>query len=172
MNSKPAQPRYLTMSEDPTASDDSGEFLPHVTVATVIEKDGRFLMVEEQNSSGNIVINQPAGHLDPRENLVEAAVRETLEETGWHIEILGVLGINLYRSPNNGVTYHRTTFVGRPLHREDEPKLDDGIVEAVWLSLEELQASVDRHRSPLVLHCVQQYLSGNHYPVDMLSAHI
>lgn len=151
------------------APQSSVEFNPHVTVATVVERDGRFLLVEEQ-SGGKIVLNQPAGHLDPDENLIQAAKRETLEETGWYVDITGVLGIQLYRSPDNGVTYHRTTFVGRPLKQDPELQLDEGIVAAVWMSHQELQAAADRHRSPLVMQAVEKYLEGSCYPVSMLSS--
>lgn len=98
----------------------------HVTVATVVERDERFLLVEE-NADGELVYNQPAGHLDPGESLTQAAVRETLEETGWHIELLGLVGLALYTAPGNGITYHRTTFFGRPLHEESTFQLDAGI---------------------------------------------
>ena len=146
-------------------------FSPHVTVATVVEHEGRFLLVEER-CSGNVVLNQPAGHLDPEENLIQAAIRETLEETGWHIDIIGVLGIQLYRAPSNGVTYHRTTFIGKPIRQEANAVLDEGIIDAIWMTPDELKIAQDKHRSPLVLQAVEQYLTGVCYPVSMLSTHI
>lgn len=140
---------------------------PHVTVATVVERDGRFLLVEEDTDQGR-VFNQPAGHLEPGETLIEAARRETLEETGWTVEIAGVVGLALYTAPANGVTYHRTTFFARPLHHHPERPLDEGIVDACWLSLSEIQNRSDRMRSPLVLKSIQQYLNGHRYPLTLL----
>lgn len=143
-------------------------FTPHVTVAVVIEKDGRFLMVEEYSSQGQVVINQPAGHLEADETLIQAAVRETLEETRWHIEITGLLNINLYQSPNNGVTYHRTTFIASAIEEDPSAKLDEGIIQALWLTPEELDARSDQHRSPVVSLTIQQYLNDPHYPLAMV----
>ena len=143
------------------------EWYAHVTVATVVEKDNRFLLVEER-SNGDLVINQPAGHLDPGEDLVEAAVRETLEETGWHVRVDGVLGIALYTAPNNGVTYHRTTFHATAIEHDENRELDEGIERALWMSHDEMQAASHRMRSPLVLSAVEQYRRGHHYPLDLI----
>lgn len=140
---------------------------PHVTVATVIEDNGRFLLVEER-SDGALVFNQPAGHLERGETLEEAARRETLEETGWSVELLGVVGIGLYTAPSNGQTYHRTTFFGKPLQCDHARPLDDGIVRAVWLSVEEIQALSARMRSPLVTQVIAQYLEGHRYPLSLI----
>jgi 8-oxo-dGTP pyrophosphatase MutT (NUDIX family) len=140
---------------------------PHVTVATVIEKDDQFLLVEEQGAQG-LVLNQPAGHLDPNENLQQAAVRETLEETGWHVKIQGLLGIALYTAPANGVTYHRTTFYGQLLREEPNYQLDTGIEGIVWLSHEEMLRQSARMRSPLVLASVEQYLHGDKLPLEFI----
>ncbi len=139
----------------------------HVTVATVVERDERFLLVEE-NADGDLVYNQPAGHLGPGESLTQAAVRETLEETGWHIELLGLVGLSLYTAPGNGTTYHRTTFFGRPLHEESTFQLDAGIVRCLWLSYEEMLAESAKMRSPLVLGAVEQYRRGHHWPLDFI----
>lgn len=139
----------------------------HVTVATVVENDGKFLFVEEVKN-GRRVINQPAGHLEPGESLVAAAERETLEETQWRVEILGVVGVGLYTAPANGVTYHRTSFFARPLAFCPESPLDSDIEGAIWLSLEELQARRDALRSPLVLECLQRYLDGHRYPLTLM----
>lgn len=140
---------------------------PHVTVATVVERDDRFLLVEER-PEGPLVINQPAGHLEPGETLVEAALRETLEETGWRVEIRGVVGFGLYRSAANGETYYRTTFFARPLSQEPGATLDEEIVRPVWLSRDELLARESELRSPLVLASVQRYIDGHRYPLDIL----
>lgn len=139
----------------------------HVTVATVIEKDGRFLLVEERQR-GRLVLNQPAGHLEPGESLVEAAIRETLEETGWTVEIQGLVGIGLYTAPSNGVTYYRTTFFGRPLSHDPERPLDTGIERALWLTPAEMQAETERLRSPMVAKAVELYLAGQRYPLSLI----
>lgn len=145
------------------------EFTPHVTVATVVERDGKLLFVEE-TSQGERVLNQPAGHLEANESLIEAAVRETLEETGWHVEITALLGLALYQSPYSGVTYHRTTFVGRALRHEPGAPLDDSILATHWLTADEARAHAARPRSPLVLSVAEQYLRGETWPLDLLQS--
>lgn len=142
------------------------EFEPHVTVATVVERDGRFLLVEEC-ADGRLVYNQPAGHLDANETLQAAAIRETLEETAWQVELRGVVGLALYKAPANGITYMRTTFVATALQQLDLP-LDKDIERALWLSYEEMLASSAKMRSPLVITTVEQYLAGNCYPLDLM----
>ncbi|GGJ84358.1 NUDIX hydrolase [Pseudomonas matsuisoli] len=139
----------------------------HVTVATVIEQAGRFLLVEE-TKAGRKVLNQPAGHLEPDEALVDAAVRETLEETGWHVRIDGIVGIGLYKAPSNGVTYYRTTFHATPLAHDPAYELDADIDRALWLSLDEIRAESSRLRSPMVLEAIEQYLTGHRYPLSMI----
>ena len=114
-------------------------FTPHITVATIIEKDGRFLFVKE-HAEKRIVLNQPAGHLEMDESLIQAAIRETLEETGWDIEISHLIGIYLYKAPSNNVTYQRVCFAGRPLAQRTDYPLDDGIIAPVWLTRDELLA--------------------------------
>ena len=143
------------------------QWYPHVTVAAVIERDGKYLLVEER-SNGNLVYNQPAGHLDPNETLEQAAVRETLEETGWHIQLDGVVGIALYESPHNGVTYHRTTFYGHAVSHDADIELDNGIQQALWLSYEEIVAASDKLRSKLVLSAIEQYRKGHKYPLSFI----
>lgn len=139
----------------------------HVTVATVIEAEGRFLLVEELKG-GRVVINQPAGHLEPNESLIEAAQRETLEETGWMIEIQGIVGVGLYTAPSNGITYYRTTFYGKPVAHDPARALDEGIVRATWLTEEEVRAESERLRSPIVMKAIEQYLAGHRYPLSMI----
>ena len=145
----------------------SEKWHPHVTVATVIEREGKYLLVEER-SNGKLVINQPAGHLDPNETLEQAAVRETLEETGWHIKLKGIVGIALYTSPHNGTTYHRTTFYGEAVSHDLGRELDDGIVGAMWMTYEEVLAASDKLRSQLVLRAIQQYRDGHQYPLNFI----
>lgn len=143
------------------------EWQPHVTVATVIEQDDKYLLVEEQGNGG-LVINQPAGHLDPDESLLEAAVRETYEETGWRVALKGVVGIALYTSPLNGVTYHRTTFYADPVKHNPDIELDQGIERALWMTYEEMKAASARMRSHLVISAVEQYRQGHRYPLNMI----
>lgn len=140
---------------------------PHVTVATIIERDNRYLMVFE-DADGKQVYNQPAGHLDPDETLCEAAIREALEETGWTIKLTGVVGVNLYTAPSNGVTYMRTTFIGEALTHDATRKLDTGIIEAVWLTYEELVARKDQLRSPMTLQIIEDYRAGRRFPLEVV----
>ncbi|WP_372749714.1 NUDIX hydrolase [Litorivivens sp.] len=138
----------------------------HVTVATVIERDGCFLVVEEQ-AEGRRVINQPAGHLEPDESLVEAARREVLEETGYEAKIDGVVGTTLYKAAN-GVTYYRTSFFGSAIRQVPDATLDEGIIQTLWLSRNQLQARAGDLRSHLVLATIDQYLAGHRYPLDLI----
>jgi len=140
---------------------------PHITVATVIEDQGRFLMVEEFKA-GKHVFNQPAGHLEPNETLRQAALRETFEETAWEVELTGVVGIYLYTAPSNGVTYQRICFAARALRHHPQQALDTDIVRAVWLSREALLAEPDRWRSELVPRCIDDYLAGPLHSLALL----
>jgi ADP-ribose pyrophosphatase YjhB (NUDIX family) len=142
-------------------------FTPRVTVATVIEEQGRFLLVEEM-ASGRAVFNQPAGHLEANESLIQAAVRETLEETGWDVEITALTGIYLYTAPSNGVTYQRVCFAGKALQHHPELTLDKGIIGPQWLTRAELAAQPERWRSELVLQCIDDYLSGERFPLSLI----
>ncbi len=140
---------------------------PHITVATIVEFDGRFLMVEE-SKGGRLVLNQPAGHLEPDETLRQAAVRETLEETAWEVTLTGVVGIYLYTAPSNGVTYQRVCFAGTPIRHDPQRPLDTGIVAATWMTREELVAQPQRWRSELILRCIDDYLNGPHFPLEVI----
>ncbi len=140
-------------------------FIPHVTVATVIEERGRFLMVEEYRD-GRLVLNQPAGHLEEDESLIDAARREALEETGCSVEITGVVGVYLFKA-DNGISYQRSCFVGRLLQQHPERELDEGIVRAPWMSLEDIRARRADLRSYLVLDCIVDYLTKPHYSLDL-----
>ncbi|MDO6823405.1 NUDIX hydrolase [Marinobacter sp. 1_MG-2023] len=140
---------------------------PHATVAVVIEDaHGRFLMVEER-SSGRVVFNQPAGHVEEDEAIIDAARRETLEETGWEIEPEHFLGLYTYKAPSNGVTYYRFCFTGKARKRVTE-ELDTGIIAAHWLSLEDIRRLGDKLRSPLVIKCIEDYRKGRCYPLDVI----
>lgn len=141
---------------------------PHLTVATIVEKNGKFLIVKEL-SDGKVVLNQPAGHLDENETLFDAAVRETLEETGWHVKVEALVGFYLYSSPTNNTTYFRALFTAAALNEEANYTLDDGILEAQWLSLEEIKQQQSILRSPMVLTCIEDYLAGKRLPLDTIS---
>lgn len=140
---------------------------PNVTVAAVVEQDGRFLMVEEETDDG-LRFNQPAGHLEKGESLVAAAAREALEETAHRFRPGFLVGIYQWPKPGSDITYLRFAFGGSLEGFEPERRLDDGIVRAVWLSLDELRATRERHRSPLILQCCEDYLAGRRYPLDLL----
>lgn len=141
-------------------------FQPRVTVAAVIERDGRYLMVKETAEAGLIAYNQPAGHLEANESLVEAAIRETREETGWSLIPDAVTGLYLYTSPFNQLTYLRVCFSGTALPPTGQPVLDDGIIDALWLSRDEL--NLLPLRSELVIRCIDDYQAGAAYPLSML----
>jgi len=140
---------------------------PHATVAVVVEDDqGRFLMVEE-SSHGQIVFNQPAGHVEEDERILDAALRETLEETGYQVRPDYFLGLYTFTAPANGVTYYRFCFAATALTRITD-KLDDGIIAAHWLSVDQLKERQDQLRSPLVLKCIEDYRNGRRFPLDVI----
>jgi 8-oxo-dGTP pyrophosphatase MutT (NUDIX family) len=141
---------------------------PAVTVATVVASQGRFLFVEER-VQGRLVINQPAGHLDPGESLVEAAVRETLEETAWHVRVDYLVGVHQWCNPVDQAEVVRFTFAAEPLGHEPGRALDEGIERALWLDLAGLEAARDRWRSPLVERSVRDFLGGARVPLHALS---
>jgi len=140
---------------------------PHSTVATLVERDGRFLVVEE-SVEGRIVYNQPAGHLENGETIIEAAIRETLEETAWHVEPTALLGLYHYRSASENVTYLRSCFIARAVEHFPAQALDSGIVQALWLTREELLARQSQLRSPLVLRMVDDFLAGRRFPLNVI----
>ena len=141
---------------------------PHLTVATIVEKNGRFLLVKEQVAD-QIVINQPAGHVEPFENLIDAAKRETLEETGWHVEVTHFVGLYVYTA-NNGITYYRHCFAATPIQCNENASLDTGILEALWFTADELK-SQPSHRSPLVLKCIEDYMNQQRFPLSLIYEH-
>jgi len=140
---------------------------PNVTVAALVERDGRFLLVEEETPDG-IRFNQPAGHLDEGESLMEACARETLEESAWRFRPNALVGIYLWPRPQGDITYLRFAFAGTLGEEQAGRSLDTGILRTVWLTPQEIEASQERHRSPLVWQCVQDYLAGRRYPLDIL----
>ena len=143
-------------------------WLPRVTVATVIEKAGKFLMVEE-DIYGQRVLNQPAGHLEPDETLMEAAVRETLEETGWHIKVDHLIEFSQWTSPNSKNHYLRSCFAGTAVKFNPNQTLDEGIICAVWMSRDEVAANAHRLRSPLVLHHIDHHINGKRTDTQVFS---
>lgn len=140
---------------------------PHVTVAAVIERDGKFLLVEEETSSG-LRFNQPAGHLEASESLLEAVTRETLEESAYHFVPQHLLGIYRWHSHESNITYLRFAFTGNITGHETNRPLDTGILQALWLTPEEIRATQGRHRSPLILRCLEDYLGNKRYPLALL----
>ena len=145
---------------------------PDVTVATVVVRDGRVLCVEER-VNGDIVINQPAGHLEPDESLADAALRETREETGWDVSLTAFIGAYQWKAPlhgdgSGGRHYLRFAFAADPLRLDPSRKLDEGIVRAFWMTPTELFDASPRHRSPLVWQVVADYLAGRRHPLSML----
>ena len=140
---------------------------PNVTVAAVVERQGRFLLVEEHTSDG-LRLNQPAGHLEEGETLLDACVRETLEETAQHVRPAALIGVYTWKPPERDITYLRFCFAGEWLGAQDDLALDDGIVRALWMDAAEIEASRDRHRSPLVWQCVLDWRAGRRFPLDML----
>lgn len=138
---------------------------PRVTVATVVSDGDQVLMVAE-HINGQRLLNQPAGHLEPDESLCQAALRETLEETGWEVELTGLIGIYQWRAPD-GTDFLRATFAARPLRHHPERPLDTGIESALWLPPSSLVGRPDL-RSPLVARCVSDWQAGRLYPLSVL----
>jgi ADP-ribose pyrophosphatase YjhB (NUDIX family) len=141
---------------------------PNVTVAAVIEKDGKFLLVEEETADG-LRFNQPAGHLEDNESIEDGVRRETQEETAYSFNPTGLLGVYHWKHPDKDITYLRFAFTGEVTGFDANQKLDDGILRAVWMTPEEIRATQDRHRSPQVLLCVEHYLSGQRFPLSVLT---
>jgi ADP-ribose pyrophosphatase YjhB (NUDIX family) len=138
----------------------------------VIERGGKFLLVEEEDE-GRILFNQPAGHLEQRESLVEGCRREVLEESAWHFRPRELVGIYRWGKPRPAgeaeLSYLRFAFCGELGEHEPERTLDTGIVRAVWLDLDQIRALSARHRSPLVLRCIEDYLAGRRYALELLT---
>ena len=146
---------------------------PNVTVAAIIEREGRFLLVEEQTAEG-LRLNNPAGHLDPAESPAQACAREALEETTHLFTPTHVVGIYLSRfqrgSTGEDITYLRLAYGGELGPVQAGCQLDSGILRTVWMTPEEIRASQDRHRSPLVLRCMEDHLAGRRFPLDLVYA--
>jgi len=147
---------------------DNESWPPHVTVAVVVERNDRFLMVEEHDKlAGGLVFNQPAGHVEQGEPLLAAALRETREETGWEVALTGVLGIS-FATAANGITYYRTSFAATPVQVVPGHELDPDIESVHWMTYEEILDNSARMRSRLVLPTIEQYRKGHHYPLEFV----
>lgn len=140
---------------------------PAVTVAAVVEENGRFLLVRERTARG-LRLNQPAGHLERGESLAHGAARETLEEAAWHVEPTALVGVYRWEAPDSGETFVRFAFAARALAPVHGRELDEGIVEFLWLPYDDIVARRGEHRSPLVLRCIDDYRAGRRWPVDLV----
>ena len=150
-------------------ADETNPWKPNVTVAAVVEHQGGFLLVEEQTADG-VRYNQPAGHLEEGESLLEAVIRETLEESARHFTPTALVGIYQYRKPASPVTYLRFAFTGEVSGPENRP-LDTGILRALWMPAADIRACREHHRSPLLMQCVEDYIAGRRYPLQLLHDH-
>jgi ADP-ribose pyrophosphatase YjhB (NUDIX family) len=144
---------------------------PHVTVAAIVERDGRFLLVEEHTSNG-LQFNQPAGHLEENESLIDAVKREVFEETAWQFEPEYLVSIQLWRKKPRSPSFLRCCFAGQCHNHDPNQPLDEGIVATHWLTREEILLQQRRLRSPLVSISVDEYLSGQSYPLALLKSFI
>ena len=148
---------------------------PSVTVAAIVERHGKFLLVEEHTPEG-LRLNNPAGHLDPGESLAQGCARETLEETTHLFLPTALVGVYLSRfqrpardkAAADDITYLRFAFAGTLGDAQPHLQLDKGIVRTLWLTPDEVRASAARHRSPLVLRCMEDYLAGQRFPLDLV----
>lgn len=141
---------------------------PHVTVAAVLEREGRFLLVEEETDEG-VRFNQPAGHLECQESLTDAVIREVLEETACHFVPEYLVGIYNWRNESKDISYLRFAFGGRIAGCEAGRPLDEGILTTHWFSLQEVRALESRHRSPMVMRGITDWQAGRRYPLDILA---
>ena len=139
----------------------------HVVAAAIVEREGRFLIVEER-IDGQLRLNQPAGHWEPGETLIEAVRREALEESGWEVEPVAFLGTYAFQPPELDYGFLRFAFVCEPRRHDATRALDAGIERAVWLTREELVQKRALHRSPALLACVDDYLSGRRFPLELV----
>ena len=141
---------------------------PALTVATVVERDGQFLLIEERTRHG-LRLNQPAGHVEAGESIVSAAARETLEEAAWRVDPTALVGIYQWQSPHSGTTFVRFTFAATPRGHEPNRPLDTGILRALWLSYDEIVSRRNLHRSPLVLQSLDDYRAGTRWPLGVIA---
>lgn len=140
---------------------------PDLTVAAIVERGGQFLLVEERVAN-RMVFNQPAGHVEKGEPFIEAVIRETLEETAWTFHPEALVGIYFWEQPGRNRSFLRAAFCGRVSGHDPSRQLDRGIERAVWMTREQVVARSSRLRSPMVLGCIDDYLDGARYPLDVL----
>jgi 8-oxo-dGTP pyrophosphatase MutT (NUDIX family) len=141
---------------------------PDVTVAVIVQREDRFLLIEE-HIRDQLVINQPAGHLEVNETLPQAAIRETLEETAWDFVPDALTGIYLWPHPDRHMTFLRVAFTGRLTEHHSQRRLDHGIRRTLWWTRDEVARNAARLRSPMVLQCIDDYLRGARYPLSLLT---
>ncbi|QBB70522.1 NUDIX hydrolase [Pseudolysobacter antarcticus] len=156
-------------SSNPSAPDVDTVWRPDVTVAAIVPRGETFLLVEEI-IRGKLMLNQPAGHLEANESLPTASVRETLEETGWEIQLDALVGIYQWTAPDSELGFLRFTFAAHALRHHAERALDAGIVRTLWLTRDEIAAESARLRSPMVLRSIDDYLAGKRFPLDAVHA--
>jgi 8-oxo-dGTP pyrophosphatase MutT (NUDIX family) len=144
------------------------QWMPHTTVAAIVEDNGKFLLVEEVTERGNR-LNQPAGHLENNETLIEAVIRETLEETAYTFKPESLLGIYHWKHEHNDTTYLRFAYIGSVSNHQADLALDEGIIRAVWMTADEMRSNAMLMRSPQVLTCVEDYLSGQQFPLSVIT---
>lgn len=143
------------------------QWKPNVTVAAVVKRGDRFLLVEEKED-GSKVLNQPAGHVEALEGIIAAARREVLEETGWEFTPRALVGTYYWHNPANGTTYLRFCFSGEVGNHDPDHRLDSGIIRVLWLTRAEIENQKDRLRSPMVLRCIQDFDAGQSFPLHVL----
>jgi 8-oxo-dGTP pyrophosphatase MutT (NUDIX family) len=152
------------LSEQPCMT----QWKPNATVAAIVEENGRFLLVEETTDRGNR-FNQPAGHLEDNETIIEAVIRETLEETAYSFTPEALLGVYHWQHEQNNTTYLRFAFIGSVHNHQPTLALDTGIIRAVWMTFAEIQAQAHLMRSPQVVTCIQDYLNGQRFPINVIT---
>ena len=170
MRYSPQAPFPLMTNSDRMHAVDPKFARPRVTVAAIVEAAGRFLLVEERDAQNRLVINQPAGHVEAGESLPEALIRETYEETGWRVEPRALVGAYLWSTADASISYLRIAIAAVAERQDAEAVLDDGIERPLWLTRDELADCRERHRSELVLRCVDDFLSGEAYPLAALKS--
>ena len=141
---------------------------PNTTVAAIIEQDNKFLLVEEKTDRGNR-FNQPAGHLEDGETLIQAVIRETMEESAYEFTPTFLLGVYQWKHSHNDTTYLRFAFIGNAGIHYPMQALDDGIIQAVWMTIDEIREKQNLMRSPQVLTCIEDYLAGKRYPLEVVT---
>ena len=144
------------------------QFKPNTTVAAIIEQNGKFLLVEEETYRGNRY-NQPAGHLEDGETLIEAVIRETMEEAAYAFTPEALLGVYQWKHPLNDTTYLRFAFIGKAGVHYPMQELDEGIVQTVWMDIDEIRDKQNLMRSPQVLTCIEDYLAGKRYSLQVIT---